>query len=159
MEALNYKTALEEYNKTDYLTGFPNKLKYDEITAGPRDDSQGIKSVFAIQLMPAGTNVPMYGELEADNFLVNFTSIICNVFSKSDLMFTFKPGCFTVLSGGEDIAAFNNQQKQLNNMLFEQIQKNPRMQYQLKTGFAFVSENNTIDETRLAAEKAAGIFV
>ncbi|MBP5328662.1 MAG: hypothetical protein J6Y75_02045 [Spirochaetaceae bacterium] len=159
MEALNYKTALEEYNKTDYLTGFPNKLKYDEITAGPRDDTQGIKSVFAIQLMPAGTNVPMYGELEADNFLVNFTNIICNVFSKSDLMFTFKPGCFTVLSGGEDIAAFNNQQKQLNNMLFEQIQKNPRMQYQLKTGFAFVSENNTIDETRLAAEKAAGIFV
>ena len=157
MEKRNYQQHLEEYNKTDFITNFPNKLKYDEIITNYQDDLARIKTVFSIQLLPAGNNVPNYGEFEADNFLVSFSQILCQVFSDSDYLFTFKAGCFTILTAAEDPSICNNYQKQLNNMLFDQIQKNPRMQYQLKTGFALVSENNTVDATRLASEKAADI--
>ena len=123
------------------------------------EDLKNITAVFAVQLLPAGDNVPPFGVLEADNMLVSFSKILCQVFSDKNFVFTFNTGYFTILTQDKDSAVCNNYQKQLNNLLFDQIQKNPRMQYQLKTGFAFIDGSAGIEATRLAAEKAAGFLV
>lgn len=159
MEKRNYQYHLEEYNRTDFITGFPNKLRYDEMLNEFAEDLKNITAVFAVQLLPAGDNVPPFGVLEADNMLVSFSKILCQVFSDKNLVFTFNTGYFTILTQDKDSAVCNNYQKQLNNLLFDQIQKNPRMQYQLKTGFAFIDGSAGIEATRLAAEKAAGFLV
>lgn len=159
MERRNYQYHLEEYKRTDFITGLPNKLKYDEMLNDFAEDFKNVTAVFAVQLLPAGDNVPSFGVLEADNMLETFSKILYKVFSEKDYIFTLNTGCFTILTQDNDSSICNNYQRQLNNLLFDQIQKTPRMQYRLKTGFAFIDGSAGIEATRLAAEKAAGIFV
>ncbi len=122
--------------KTDYLTGLPNQISFDESL--PDFESRYDDAYYAIilNLEPLGTDVPGLGTFEGDSVFLTFTGFVKNIFGKTGRVFRMADESLCVLFPAENDEIVKRNLKKLDDMLDEENQHHPRMRYYMAAGFS-----------------------
>lgn len=130
----------DEQMRLDYQTGFWNMFALNEHLKNLDLANNFDFSIIMLSFMPAGRGTPDLFSLEGGEVLAGFMSCISKVFSgKAEVAYTGESEFCVVATElrKEDI---HRMLINLDELLFAEIQKHPRYQFSMASGFAFRSE-------------------
>lgn len=141
----------EEQKKLDYLTGvLLRDVCMAEIARLYIEEKEF--SVTAIAIKAAGNDTPPFGTFEGDELLCVFVGFVRELFGGYGTIGRMAEAEFCCVCTGLTAEEIAEREAKLKDMLFTEMQKKPRMQYTVRTGFAFMDEETDGEKLYALAE-------
>lgn len=142
---------LEQHRHMDYLTGLANYVKLMEVLA-LEEEKKNDFAIIIIHIEPASSDSSYFNILEFDDFLCTFAGHLNKLFSQFGTIGRIENGSFCIAVNNMNSDQISKQLITLKDLLFVEMQKRPRMQYYMTSGFAFRSESADLNQLYQTAE-------